>query len=67
MTAVSAKTKADAVLETGAERVIGRDELPPQEQFSVVIDVVGDVRFLLYWTLCAPEDAWRRRARSRGR
>ena len=45
VTAVSAKPKADAVLEAGAERVIGRDELPPQEQFSVVIDVVGGSAF----------------------
>ena len=45
VTAVSAKTKADAVLEAGAERVIGRDELLPQDQFSVVIDVVGGSAF----------------------
>ena len=45
VTAVSAKTKADAVLETGAEHVIGRDEWPPQDQFSVVIDVVGGSAF----------------------
>ena len=45
VTAISATTKANAVLEAGAERVIGRDELPPQEQFSAVIDVVGGTAF----------------------
>ena len=45
VTAVSSAAKADAVRDAGAAQVIGRDESPPQESFSVVIDVVGGDAF----------------------
>ena len=45
VTAVSSEAKADAVREAGAGHVISREEVPPEERFSVVVDVVGGSAF----------------------
>ncbi|MDP6140942.1 MAG: zinc-binding dehydrogenase [Arenicellales bacterium] len=45
VTGMSSPAKADSVLAAGAVAVIGRDQTPTVQAFTVVIDVVGGSRF----------------------